>query len=336
MSEERRLIHVGYTNPHQIKYAKKDSGAFYPDIENECHIPLYMLKNHEHRLGHNHNASSAHISQQEAKPTIPQGWRIVEKATCYQLCSGNEVIATLAGPDAEENAVIIATALSQQKAEPKKFDVDTRTLTEEGVVFIAAAEMVVDAWNGVFNYELEQALDYLEAYRDEERYVPPKPSPLQQPVAPAPQDVSVASERKWFISMIDKRIARMAGENDYSDGWRAGLIDLKSIFEASDYDQVIEKMCDAAKDNSVPQDVEEFIDATSIDGYKASSIGEVIDVSKLRDFMAGRALVDVERLTMRWAYKNVSTPDKVKGRVMSEMFWLGVFAMLEASQGGAQ
>lgn len=45
-----KLVHVGYTNPHQVKYAKDESGLFYPDTENECYIPLYMLKQHEHRL----------------------------------------------------------------------------------------------------------------------------------------------------------------------------------------------------------------------------------------------------------------------------------------------
>ena len=47
---DSRLIHVGYTNPHQIEHAKVESGLFYPDTEHDCWIPVYMLKTHEHRL----------------------------------------------------------------------------------------------------------------------------------------------------------------------------------------------------------------------------------------------------------------------------------------------
>lgn len=44
------LVFVGYTNGHQIKYAREDEGVFYPDTDNECYIPLYMLKTHLHRI----------------------------------------------------------------------------------------------------------------------------------------------------------------------------------------------------------------------------------------------------------------------------------------------
>lgn len=44
------LLHVGFTNGAQIKYAKVEEGAFYPDTEGDCYIPLYMLKSHEHRI----------------------------------------------------------------------------------------------------------------------------------------------------------------------------------------------------------------------------------------------------------------------------------------------
>jgi hypothetical protein len=49
--QQKELVHVGYTNPYQIKYAKDEEGSFYPDTDNECYIPLYMLKKHKHRLG---------------------------------------------------------------------------------------------------------------------------------------------------------------------------------------------------------------------------------------------------------------------------------------------
>ena len=48
MSDE--LIFVGYTNGHQVAYAKESEGVFYPDTDNECYIPLYMLKTHAHRI----------------------------------------------------------------------------------------------------------------------------------------------------------------------------------------------------------------------------------------------------------------------------------------------
>lgn len=44
------LIFVGYTNGYQILYGAQESGSFYPDTDNECFIPLYMLKTHWHRI----------------------------------------------------------------------------------------------------------------------------------------------------------------------------------------------------------------------------------------------------------------------------------------------
>jgi len=55
MTEElqEELIFVGYTNGYQILYGAESQGGeglFYSDTENECYIPLYMLKTHAHRL----------------------------------------------------------------------------------------------------------------------------------------------------------------------------------------------------------------------------------------------------------------------------------------------
>jgi len=49
-SEAEKLILVRFTNPYQIRYAKDDSGSFYPDTENGRLKALYMLKRHENRL----------------------------------------------------------------------------------------------------------------------------------------------------------------------------------------------------------------------------------------------------------------------------------------------
>jgi len=50
---EHKLIHVGYTNGYQIKYAKEEEGSFYPDTENDCWIPLFMYECHLHRAAPN-------------------------------------------------------------------------------------------------------------------------------------------------------------------------------------------------------------------------------------------------------------------------------------------
>ena len=51
---------------------------------------------------------------------VPEGWSISKLKTCYTLSHGNEVIATLAGPDAEKHATTIAAMLSAQPKEPKQ------------------------------------------------------------------------------------------------------------------------------------------------------------------------------------------------------------------------
>ncbi len=46
-------IFVGFTNGAQILYANDScvgEGAFYSDTDNDCYIPLYMLKRHVYRL----------------------------------------------------------------------------------------------------------------------------------------------------------------------------------------------------------------------------------------------------------------------------------------------
>ena len=43
---------------------------------------------------------------------VPEGWRIAEKKNCFVLSHGNNVVASLAGPDAEANAARIATMLA--------------------------------------------------------------------------------------------------------------------------------------------------------------------------------------------------------------------------------
>ena len=50
---QQKLVHIGFTNDHQVRYAteEKSEAAFYPDSDNECYIPVYMLDIHDHRVG---------------------------------------------------------------------------------------------------------------------------------------------------------------------------------------------------------------------------------------------------------------------------------------------
>ena len=45
---------------------------------------------------------------------MPDGWRLSKKSTCYQLSHGNDIVGNLIGPDAEENAAIIARVLDSK------------------------------------------------------------------------------------------------------------------------------------------------------------------------------------------------------------------------------
>jgi len=52
-NKKEDLAFIGFTNGDQIAYANSNDvreGAFYFDSENQCYIPLYMLKAHLHRI----------------------------------------------------------------------------------------------------------------------------------------------------------------------------------------------------------------------------------------------------------------------------------------------
>jgi hypothetical protein len=66
---------------------------------------------------------------------VPENWRIVEKKTCYALMCGNEVIATMAGTEAQENAATIAKLLSSPR------------ITEQDAREILKAWLHVDPWD---------------------------------------------------------------------------------------------------------------------------------------------------------------------------------------------
>ncbi|ENM0054880.1 hypothetical protein AB6M49_003093 [Stenotrophomonas maltophilia] len=45
---------------------------------------------------------------------LPEGWGLSKLETCYQLSHGNDIIGNFVGPDAEENAAIIARVIDSQ------------------------------------------------------------------------------------------------------------------------------------------------------------------------------------------------------------------------------
>ena len=47
--------------------------------------------------------------------SVVNGWRLIEKGNCYHLANGNDLVATLSGPYAERNAIIIAGALQRSE-----------------------------------------------------------------------------------------------------------------------------------------------------------------------------------------------------------------------------
>lgn len=50
---QEKLIHIGFTNESQVQYVTEDKeeGAFYPNSDHGCYIPVYMLNVHAHRVG---------------------------------------------------------------------------------------------------------------------------------------------------------------------------------------------------------------------------------------------------------------------------------------------
>lgn len=53
MTDQSDLILIGYTNGDQIMYAAEEEtaeGSFYRDSENNCLMPVYILKAHENRI----------------------------------------------------------------------------------------------------------------------------------------------------------------------------------------------------------------------------------------------------------------------------------------------
>lgn len=104
---------------------------------------------------------------------IPEGWRLVEKATHYQLIDGNTVVASLAGPDAEANAAIIARALAapQQHAQAAQAEINDaldRADAEDAARFGAQAALSDEPQGCIFAHPDSQKLQPLVAawFRD--------------------------------------------------------------------------------------------------------------------------------------------------------------------------
>lgn len=80
--KENELIFVGYTNGHQILYGAQSEGVFYSDTENDCFIPLYMMKRHEHRL---QTTSNMQVTLEKIQEANGKG----KKMTCQNCGSTN-------------------------------------------------------------------------------------------------------------------------------------------------------------------------------------------------------------------------------------------------------
>lgn len=59
----------------------------------------------------------ADLAGQVKAPTLPEGWELVSKATCFTLVSDGQVIASMAGPTAEGTAAILASVLDGKVSE---------------------------------------------------------------------------------------------------------------------------------------------------------------------------------------------------------------------------
>lgn len=110
-----------------------------------------MLKNAWHLDGNDYahtdvyRAMIAASPQAQVAPAMPTGWRFVEKKTCFSIHRGNEVIANLVGPDAEENAAIIASCLAGQVAPSGQDNKSCGKLNDEFVAIARAdAQNVID------------------------------------------------------------------------------------------------------------------------------------------------------------------------------------------------
>lgn len=72
--EQRKLIHVGFTNEHQVTSVTEQQldGYFYPNSDNECYIPLYMLNVHAHRVGKDSEIYKEHCERWKFRKEIAE------------------------------------------------------------------------------------------------------------------------------------------------------------------------------------------------------------------------------------------------------------------------
>lgn len=72
--EQRKLIHVGFTNEHQVTSVTEQQldGYFYPNSDNECYIPLYMLNIHAHRVGPDSEIYKEHCERWKFRKEIAE------------------------------------------------------------------------------------------------------------------------------------------------------------------------------------------------------------------------------------------------------------------------
>lgn len=104
---QRELIHVGFTNGHQVTYVteQKLDGSFYPDSDNECYVPLYMLNIHSHRVGHDSEVYKEHCERWKFRKEIAEVRAEAIEKFCKSL-DGLAIDQTPTNDDCSEDMVI--------------------------------------------------------------------------------------------------------------------------------------------------------------------------------------------------------------------------------------
>lgn len=157
---------------------------------------------------------------------VPAGWKLVQRKTCFALHHGTEVVATLAGPQAEANAAVLAAVLAAAPTAPAPAQPTEPAPSVEAKIslLIAASPDEVDA------HLTTMGLDPQDVERRGVRAVEAALTTIKtQPAEPPPMTFQ-EHQRAWIecrhvedhhkVSLID-RIEAVINARD--EQWRAAL-----------------------------------------------------------------------------------------------------------------
>lgn len=148
------------------------------------------------------------------RDALPEGWKLIEKKTCYVLIENGQVLATLAGPESVENATRIARALAATapNAGAPRIAIDFKQATELLAMFgDEVGEVTLSTGEGhsgkglyAWYSELpEEGAEYLGVTDDE--------AAPTQPVTQEQHDAAMAQIREAFEEDDDAAPAQQAG-----------------------------------------------------------------------------------------------------------------------------